>query len=432
MASSTPEQVAEAKSNNKRLLHLPANVTKLGNNQIKYGDGRYKDGRNYEEFFYDPDSDSFLVKNGFGAGATYSFVTQPQALNQLKSKLKADQAAEQKLQNKVDALGNPVVEPPGLVATLAGGKEAGSAKSLRYPADMKVDASSDYVLFDFYKYKPPFQRTNTIDKTGQKAFVINGTLDLYNSTGVAKEYFKVKQLPQILMYMPDDVQDAYKSNWEGRAYGSMAAGLMAAAGQRNTVGKLKELVNETKNTAERLPVNAAANAVTELVKNITGDSITSQDVFGGIAGVIRNPNVELLFQGHDLRTFDLTFKMSPYAKNDELNIEEIINVFRKAMLPSYDGEGGSVFGITGDAIAAGFIAVPLVCRVAYMRGGSLNRFLPKYKMCAITDFNVNYTPDNNYSTFGNEVAPGGPVAYEIKISFMETKLVYAEDIDKGY
>ena len=53
-------------------------------------------------------------------------------------------------------------------------------------------------------------------------------------------------------------------------------------------------------------------------------------------------------------------------------------------------------------------------------------------MCAITDFNINYTPDNNYATFGNDTAPGGPVAYEMKISFMETKLIYAEDIKNGY
>jgi hypothetical protein len=45
-------------------------------------------------------------------------------------------------------------------------------------------------------------------------------------------------------------------------------------------------------------------------------------------------------------------------------------------------------------------------------------------MCAITDVQVNYTPDGNYATFND----GAPVAYELKLSFMETKLVFAEDI----
>ena len=64
-----------------------------------------------------------------------------------------------------------------------------------------------------------------------------------------------------------------------------------------------------------------------------------------------------------------------------------------------------------------------------MRGGERNRFLPRYKMCAITDVNVNYTPDNVYATFDRS----SPVAVEIKISFMETKLVFSEDIaERGF
>ena len=46
-------------------------------------------------------------------------------------------------------------------------------------------------------------------------------------------------------------------------------------------------------------------------------------------------------------------------------------------------------------------------------------------MCAITDFKVNYTPENTYSTLTDSF----PVAVEIKISFLETKLVFADDVD---
>ena len=59
-----------------------------------------------------------------------------------------------------------------------------------------------------------------------------------------------------------------------------------------------------------------------------------------------------------------------------------------------------------------------------MHGDGRNRYLPKYKMCAITDVGVNYTPDGNYAVFDG----GDPVATELKISFMETKLIFAEDV----
>ena len=68
-----------------------------------------------------------------------------------------------------------------------------------------------------------------------------------------------------------------------------------------------------------------------------------------------------------------------------------------------------------------------------MRGSERNRYLPRYKMCAITDVNVNFTPDNVYATFDPSNGLGSPVATELKISFMETKLVFSEDIkERGF
>ena len=100
------------------------------------------------------------------------------------------------------------------------------------------------------------------------------------------------------------------------------------------------------------------------------------------------------------------------------------------MLPQYSlGTDVEVFGQKNDALQAGFIQVPKVCAVNFMRGSQRNRFLPRYKMCAITDVNVNYTPDNVYATIDRNM----PVATELKISFMETKLVFSEDVqERGF
>ena len=127
-----------------------------------------------------------------------------------------------------------------------------------------------------------------------------------------------------------------------------------------------------------------------------------------------------------LRTFDHTFRMSAYDQQDEEHIRQIITQFKKAMLPSYGV--GNVFNESEqrDGLDGAFIKIPKLVQVAYMRGGAINPFLPQYKLCALTDVNVNYTPDNNYATFGNN---GGPVSYELKLNFMETKLVFAEDIE---
>ena len=296
--------------------------------------------------------------------------------------------------------------------------------SLRFPNDMLIDEGEDFVMFDFYDYRPPFK-----DKRygGEGKEVLNQTLAQYNASGYANEYFKDKKYKQILLYMPQDVQDAFAAKWEGKKFGALTTGVISAAGAGQRGKKLNDVVKAATEAFDRGGANAAAQIVTGLANKITGDTISTSDVFGGISGVARNPNMELLFQSMELRTFDLTFKMAPYDQTDVSNMNDIIRTFKKAMLPQYKlGEGTKVFGMENDALEGGFIQVPKVCAVNFMRGAGRNNYLPRYKMCAITDVNVNYTPDNVYATFNQS----SPVATELKISFMETKLIFSEDIEE--
>ena len=326
---------------------------------------------------------------------------------------------------------NPFLEEVSTIKTKFGGAGvavAGAGGSVRFPHDMLISEGEDFVMFDFYDYKPPFQGRNKTYKTdAQTKKVINETLEQYNASGYAGEYFKDKAYPQILMYMPQDVQDAFSAKWEGKKFGAMTTGILGAAGQGAAVDKINAMGQNVKAQLKKSTAEAAAKVVTGLASTLTGDQITANDVFGGISGVVRNPNVEVLFQSMELRTFDLTFKMAPYDNQDVQNMDAVIRLFKMAMLPQYKlSEGTKVFGMDNDFLEAGFIQVPKLCAVNFMRGSGRNRFLPRYKMCAITDVNVNYTPDNVYATINRNM----PVATELKISFMETKLVFSEDIEE--
>ena len=327
---------------------------------------------------------------------------------------------------------NPFLETKSTIADKFGGSGTavnGAGGSVRYPHDMRISEAEDFVMFDFYNYKPPFQGKKSLNDVGGESYA-NLTLGDYNATGFSGEYFKEKAYPQILMYMPQDIQDGFSAKWEGKKFGQITTGIIAAAGQEGNINKLKKAGDTLDGALEKSMVEAAASIVSGLANKITGDTISAGDLFGGISGVVRNPNVEVLFQNMELRTFDLTFKMAPFDDQDALRIESIINIFKKAMLPQYTlGKDVSVFNQKNNALQAGFIQVPKVCAVNFMRGSSRNRFLPRYKMCAITDVNVNYTPDNVYATIDRNM----PVATELKISFMETKLVFSEDVkERGF
>ena len=372
-------------------------------------------------YWWDPIEKKYYYTNG-KAGKTPNVVDGGMLEVKLKKKYPRDGG-----ESYTDY--NPFLEEVSTIKTKFGGAGVavnGAGGSVRFPHDMLIDEGEDFVMFDFYDYKPPFQGRNKNYEDDSKK-VINETLEQYNASGYAGEYFKDKAYPQILMYMPQDVQDNFAAKWEGKKFGAMTTGILAAAGQGAAVDKINAMGQNVSNQLKKGTAELAAKVVTGLASKLTGDQITANDVFGGISGVARNPNVEVLFQSMELRTFDLTFKMAPYDESDVQRMDAIIKIFKQAMLPQYKlGDDVEVFGMKNNALEAGFIQVPKVCAVNFMRGNIRNRFLPRYKMCAITDVNVNYTPDNVYATFDRS----SPVATELKLSFMETKLVFSEDVQQ--
>ena len=379
------------------------------------------------KYFYNKNTDRYYQyvegNGGYGVGSIGYLELDPES--KLAKRLSKEYPRGE---NDVGKDFNPFLEEVSTIKTKFGGAGVavnGAGGSVRFPHDMLINEGEDFVMFDFYDYKPPFQ-----DRVAPDGKYINQTLSQYNASGYSSEFFKDKAYPQILMYMPQDVQDNFSAKWEGKKFGAITTGMIAAAGQEGNINKIKTGAKTVEKAIGKGSVEAAASIVTGLAQKITGDTISAGDLFGGISGVARNPNVEVLFQSMELRTFDLTFKMAPFDENDVQRMDAIIKIFKQAMLPQYSlGKDTKVFGQKNDALQAGFIQVPKVCAVNFMRGNIRNRFLPRYKMCAITDVNVNYTPDNVYATYNRS----SPVATELKISFMETKLVFSEDItERGF
>ena len=61
-----------------------------------------------------------------------------------------------------------------------------------------------------------------------------------------------------------------------------------------------------------------------------------------------------------------------------------------------------------------------------MRGSKEHTILPRYKMLAVTQVDVNYTPDGAYATYNDPAAQ--PVSIELSINFQETKINFAEEV----
>jgi len=325
------------------------------------------------------------------------------------------------------------------------GDRAGKPTSnrLSYPHAKVYDNHTDYVKFRFVKYNPPFASMNGfdfLDKDGKLTRSIDSSeaLNIYNNS--IGEFDAVPGLPSIMMYMPEDIGAAYGANWGGKGFTNTGADILRQAGTLlNTqgfsgFGNTMQNMGNAMTRGQGLVANGVAAAMNALPGKI-GGSVDTNDVLGGIGGVILNPNAELLFSGFELRTFGLNFKMAPRSETEAKVIRDICTTFKRASLPHL---GAAPANSVGNLFKGGnntaekndnrnFIGVPNLCIVEFMKGKEPHPYLTQFKPCAIKEVNITYTPDGQYSTYRD----GSPVATGLTLNFIESKLIYDNDISYG-
>jgi len=306
-------------------------------------------------------------------------------------------------------------------------KPATESATLRYPSDpAALDEASDYVLFGFYKYAPPFgggrDTPNVADPvkstTAKSSATGYGNYQNSNDRSYANPSKDVKP---IILYMPEDIQSQFGAGWNAAGFGAAAAGLFGVAGSVNTQKDFGAMLTAGGSAFTGAVKAGAFQGLLAGINAAAGANINLNQALGSVTGTILNPNVELLYEAPKLRTFSLKFKLVPRTIKEATDIKKICNSFKKAMLPSFGGS--AIFGAIKEA--SNLITIPDLCQVSFMKGGNFHPYLPKYKLCGITDVGINYTAAGAYAT----LTDGSPVATELTITFLESKLVFAQEIN---
>jgi hypothetical protein len=74
-----------------------------------------------------------------------------------------------------------------------------------------------------------------------------------------------------------------------------------------------------------------------------------------------------------------------------------------------------------------FLETPNVFQLKYIyANGDQHPFLNKIKLCALTGFSVDYTPDGSYMTYQD----GSMTSYSVNMQFNELNPIYADDYDE--
>ena len=384
-------------------------------------------------------------------------------------------------QNKGEGTGIEVNDTIDLSVGTAGGltPENTGVRTLRYPKDAGIKHSTDYVFFQFGKYEPPF-KYSTEDKQWE-AFdeglqkILQDNKEGYQSRQV-RDYIiansgaapnqvaynaSSKINPEgydIMLPMPQDLSNELQASWQGKQFTATGRAAIAALGAGN-FSYAKDVVANIAGNAKALQ-NALNTSVLNSIPGV-GGNLDFNDVSGATRGIVINPNAELMYDSPQMREIGMIFKLVAQNPDEAKDIRRIISRFRSASLPSWgdDGQYENLFGGEGSIVgsetgrtwnnwfsdndkkdnrnedklfdittADNWIRVPMLCQFTFMTGSDVNRKLIQFKPCAIQAVEVNYTPDGTYATYSD----GSPVAIELRLNFMETKLLYSNEVAFGY
>ena len=224
--------------------------------------------------------------------------------------------------------------------------------------------------------------------------------------------------------MHQDLSTEQKQNWVGKKFTRVGAAAISALN-----GDFSNLGNTLKDTRGNLGALSDALKASALNKIPgVGGNLSINDLSGSTRGVVLNPNAELLYDSPDLREIGMVFKLVPQNKAESKIIKQIVDAFRTASLPTFGSNESIKAGNNQQISGSNWIQVPMLCKFTFMKGSNNNDWIAQYKPCGIVQVQVNYTPDGTYASLWD----GSPVATELSIRFVETKLIFSKEIEAGF
>lgn len=128
-----------------------------------------------------------------------------------------------------------------------------------------------------------------------------------------------------------------------------------------------------------------------------------------------NPYREVLFKQIDFRRFSFDYRFLPKSQAETDTVQKIIKTFRYHMHP--ERSSGGMYYIH-----------PSEFNIQYFFKNQENTYINKISTCVLVDMDVQYGPQEGFSTFNN----GAPTEISMRLMFQELETLTKERIDAGY
>jgi hypothetical protein len=297
--------------------------------------------------------------------------------------------------------------PPSQAASPATPEQAASAasdsfkagtrkkyESLRYPENLSLE-TQDVIKFTILQYKPSLAG----GQTGQTGRIVD-LKGIVAGTTV---------LGSITLPIPAGINDGNSVGWSMDEMNDLqeAAGKTAALllESQNIEAGVKPL----ENLAKDVDTPEGKSGISGMIANLA----TNANIMKRSQGATINNNQELLFGGPSLRNFSFVFSFYPRSKTEAIIVRKIIRTFKQSM--SVKRSETSLL-----------LKSPHTFAISYLTAGQkAHPYLNRFKECALTSCNIDYTPDGTYMTYGGDEK--SMTAYRMTLSFSELEPIFDDE-----
>ena len=269
-------------------------------------------------------------------------------------------------------------------------------------------------------YYPSSLETNT-NKQDVIKFTVKKIVSAKGSTEFGEKTFQTQfedLVGSVTLPIQPMISDSNTVDWAGLGLGPLgaygaAASLELATGSK-TVGDIFQSGSNILRESLQKLLDESTGYKQAVSLYIAQEAAGIQGLLSRATGSVINNNLELLFQGPQLRPFNFQFTMSPRSAPEATQVKNIIRFFKQAM---------SVKNATTNT----FLKSPFVFDIRYLVNGSTTEHpsINRIKTCALTACDVDYTPGGTYMTFSDPDRT--MTSYNISLRFSELEPVYESD-----
>lgn len=277
--------------------------------------------------------------------------------------------------------------------------------TLTYPKEL-VPANVDYVTFRPFQY-----RTNQ-----DIAFS-----DVNGGGGPSSAAPAVAE--PIVLFMPTstpavDNQNGWNAvKFEGplgalkRDLGVAAVGTIDSIGDGGSISGFIDKVKSQLDSSMGTLGGAAKQFGVEVIAGISGN--TASNLLAISRGKIYSPNVEMVYQGPQVRGFAFNYIFVPKSEEESQLVNKIIIHFKKWSSPKP---------------LNGLFEIPPVWQIDYMTGGVRNKNMNAFKRSVLTSVSIQ---DNAQLEMHMSYKDGAPITTTMVLMFQEVDIITRDDHEDG-